>query len=95
MQMELCKFVWISYADGAMQVCLDKSTSKSAQIICNMAALTSAKKALRKEIKDILKNISLEEKKEQSANVFKKVSLRKVNKSIISKSQRFIKEVMF
>lgn len=47
------------------------------------AALTSAKKALRKEIKDILKHISLEERKKQSANVFKKVSLRKINKSII------------
>ncbi|XP_018394147.1 PREDICTED: 5-formyltetrahydrofolate cyclo-ligase [Cyphomyrmex costatus] len=38
-----------------------------------MAALTSTKRALRKEIKDILKNISLEEKKEQSVIVFKKL----------------------
>jgi len=45
-----------------------------------MAALTSTKKALRKEIKNILKNISLEERKEQSANVFTKVSLEKINK---------------
>lgn len=42
-----------------------------------MAALTSAKTVLRKEIKDVLKNISLEEKKERSVNVFKKVSLSK------------------
>ncbi|XP_024878618.1 5-formyltetrahydrofolate cyclo-ligase [Temnothorax curvispinosus] len=42
-----------------------------------MAALTSAKSVLRKEIKDILKNISLEERKEQSANVFKKICLLK------------------
>jgi len=60
-----------------------------------MAALTSTKEALRKEIKNILKNISLEERKEQSANVFTKVSLGKINKSIISTSQRFIEEVMF
>jgi len=52
--------------------------------ISNMA-LTSTKKALRKEIKNILKNISLEERKEQSANVFTKVSLGKINKSIISR----------
>ncbi|XP_018309686.1 5-formyltetrahydrofolate cyclo-ligase isoform X2 [Mycetomoellerius zeteki] len=38
-----------------------------------MAALTSTKRALRKEITGILKNISLEERKEQSANVFKKL----------------------
>lgn len=42
-----------------------------------MAALTSTKRALRKEITGILKNISLEERKEQSANVFKKVSSEK------------------
>jgi len=42
-----------------------------------MATLTSAKGILRKEIKDILKNISSEEKREQSANVFRKVSLYK------------------
>ncbi|XP_012526511.1 5-formyltetrahydrofolate cyclo-ligase isoform X2 [Monomorium pharaonis] len=38
-----------------------------------MAILTPAKRALRKEIKDILKNISIEERKEQSAIVFKKL----------------------
>lgn len=48
-----------------------------------MAALTSAKNALRKEVKDILKNINLEEKREQSANVFRKVSLEKIYKSIV------------
>ncbi|XP_011686069.1 PREDICTED: 5-formyltetrahydrofolate cyclo-ligase [Wasmannia auropunctata] len=42
-----------------------------------MAALTSAKRVLRKEIKDILKNISLEERKKQSANVFEKLCLLK------------------
>jgi len=51
-----------------------------------MAALTSTKKALRQEIKNILKNISLEERKKQSVNVFKKVNLRKINISIISKN---------
>lgn len=54
-----------------------------------MASLTSAKRALRKEMKDILKNISLEERKKQSANVFEKVNLTKVNKSIISKSEAY------
>ncbi|RLU16674.1 hypothetical protein DMN91_010742 [Ooceraea biroi] len=38
-----------------------------------MAALTSAKSALRKEIKEILKTISLEEKQKQSASIFKKL----------------------
>ncbi|XP_012222155.1 5-formyltetrahydrofolate cyclo-ligase isoform X2 [Linepithema humile] len=39
----------------------------------NMAALTSAKSVLRKEIKDILINVNSEEKREQSANVFRKL----------------------
>lgn len=60
-----------------------------------MAALTPAKSALRKEIKEIIKNISLEERKKQSACVFEKVSPRKANKSIIFKSQRLTEEVMF
>ncbi|XP_018378381.1 PREDICTED: 5-formyltetrahydrofolate cyclo-ligase isoform X2 [Trachymyrmex cornetzi] len=38
-----------------------------------MAALTSTKRALRKEIKEILKNISSEERKKESVNVFKKL----------------------
>lgn len=38
-----------------------------------MAALTSTKSALRREIQDILKNISSEEKKKQSQKVFEKV----------------------
>ncbi|KYN27688.1 5-formyltetrahydrofolate cyclo-ligase, partial [Trachymyrmex cornetzi] len=42
-------------------------------IIYNMAALTSTKRALRKEIKEILKNISSEERKKESVNVFKKL----------------------
>ncbi|XP_011869083.1 PREDICTED: 5-formyltetrahydrofolate cyclo-ligase [Vollenhovia emeryi] len=42
-----------------------------------MAALTSAKSALRKEIKGILRNISLEERKQQSAQVFEKLRLLK------------------
>lgn len=71
------------------------SPQATAQIICNMAALTLAKSALRKEIKEIIENISLEERKKQSARVFEKVSLRKANKSIIFKSQRLTEEVMF
>jgi len=50
---------------------------------CNMAGLTSSKNALRQEIKDILKNINLEEKQKQSINIFKKVSLKMTHKSII------------
>jgi len=50
-----------------------------------MATLTLAKRALRREIKDILKNISIEERKKQSVTVFKKVSLTKVNKSRVPK----------
>lgn len=38
-------------------------------------ALTSAKNVLRKEIKDIIQNISLIEKAEQSAKVFEKVHI--------------------
>ncbi|XP_070157672.1 5-formyltetrahydrofolate cyclo-ligase [Polyergus mexicanus] len=38
-----------------------------------MAALTSAKNALRKKMKNTLQNISLQEKKEQSINVMKKL----------------------
>lgn len=62
-----------------------------------MAALTSAKSVLRKEIKDILKNISLEERKEQSANVFKKVSSSwtKINKSVIFKPKALLKRLCF
>lgn len=71
------------------------SPQATAQIICNMAALTLAKSALRKEIKEIIENISLEERKKQSARVFERVSLRKANKSIIFKSQRLTEEVMF
>jgi len=48
-----------------------------------MTALTSSKNALRQEIKDILKNINLEEKRKQSANIFKKVSLKMTYKSMI------------
>lgn len=44
-----------------------------------MAALTAAKSALRKEIKDILGNISLEEKRNQSTKIFEKVSEGNVN----------------
>lgn len=60
-----------------------------------MAALTAAKSVLRKEIKSILKNVSLEEKKEQSAKVFKKVSLSlaKVDKSIIFKPEDLLKRL--
>jgi 5-formyltetrahydrofolate cyclo-ligase len=47
-----------------------------------MAGLTSSKNALRQEIKDILKNINLEEKQKQSINIFKKVSLKMTHKSI-------------
>jgi len=61
------------------------SDHKQEHTICNMATLTSTKKALREEIKNILKNISLEKRKEQSATVFTKVSVRKINKSIISR----------
>lgn len=43
-------------------------------VVSNMATLTLAKAALRKQIKDILKDISTEEKAEQSANVLKKVN---------------------
>lgn len=39
-----------------------------------MTALTSAKNTLRKQMKDVLQNISSQEKKEQSINVLKKVS---------------------
>ncbi|KAL6260936.1 hypothetical protein P5V15_008464 [Pogonomyrmex californicus] len=42
-----------------------------------MATLTSAKSALRREIKNILRNITLEERKKQSANVFRKLCLLK------------------
>lgn len=48
-----------------------------------MAALTSAKNALRKKMKNTLQNISLQEKKEQSINVMKKVSQEKTCRSII------------
>lgn len=64
-----------------------RSNLQATAQICNMAALTSAKRALRREMKDILKNISIEERKKQSVTVFKKVSLTKVNKSIVLKSK--------
>lgn len=46
-------------------------------------AVSSAKSALRSEIKNILKNISPEKKKTQSARVFEKVNVASVNKTII------------
>lgn len=60
-----------------------------------MAALTTAKSALRKEIKGILKNIGLEERKEQSAKVFRKVSLSltKIDKSIILRPEDLLKRL--
>lgn len=48
-----------------------------------MAALTSAKNTLRKQMKNVLQNISSQEKKEQSINVLKKVSQKKTYRSII------------
>jgi len=58
-----------------------------------MAALTSSKNVLRQEIKDILKNINLKEKQKQSANIFKKVSLKIAHKSIIC--FRFLKRLCY
>jgi len=47
-----------------------------------MAALTSAKNALRKQMKNVLQNISSQEKKEQSINVLKKVRQEKTYRII-------------
>lgn len=59
-----------------------------------MAALTSAKNALRKKMKNTLQNINLQEKREQSINVLKKVSQEKTYRSIIQYTKA-LEKVMF
>jgi len=66
-----------------MNSSINSSIIRATSNFCNMTALTSSKNALRQEIKDILKNINLEEKRKQSANIFKKVSLKMTYKSMI------------